>query len=157
MFKFDEGIFSYRVAGILARNGLVLLQHPPGDPSYAFPGGHVNLGETSQEALIREFKEEIGTEIVPGRLLWIVENFFPWGEKRCHQISLYYEVSLVDERQIPLQGKFLAQDEIFGQQVKLEFCWTPISSLDKLEVYPVEAQDKLLHPADGIEHWVYHQ
>ncbi len=48
LVKIDDGIFSYRVAGILVRHGMVLLQHPLDDPIYAFPGGHVKLGETSE-------------------------------------------------------------------------------------------------------------
>ncbi len=157
LVKIEDGIFSYRVAGILIRNGRVLLQHPVGETIYAFPGGHVNFGETSQAALIREYKEEVGADIILSRLAWIIEIFFPWGEKRCHQICFYYLVSLRDETQIPLQGKFLLPDEEERKISNLEFCWTAISALDTLEVYPIEAKEKLLNLSDGIEHWVYKQ
>ncbi len=157
LFKIDDWIFSYRVAGILIHNGRILLQRPVGESSYAFPGGHVNLGETSQEALIREFKEEVLADIIPNRLMWMVENFFPWGEKRCHQVSLYYLVSLLDETQISLDGTFLLPDEEERKVSNLEFSWHRLPDLDALEVYPIEAKEKLLHPSDCIEHWVYKQ
>ena len=46
LFKTDDYIFSYRVAGICVQNGKVLLQKPTNDSGYAFPGGHVAFGET---------------------------------------------------------------------------------------------------------------
>ncbi|MDD4337811.1 MAG: hypothetical protein PHH46_10595 [Firmicutes bacterium] len=41
-----HAVFSYRVSGVLIRDGKILLQHPIGSPDYAFPGGHVCCGET---------------------------------------------------------------------------------------------------------------
>lgn len=38
LFKTDDYIFSYRVAGICVQNGKVLLQKPTNDDGYAFPG-----------------------------------------------------------------------------------------------------------------------
>ena len=94
LFKTENYVFSYRVAGICVRDGKVLLQKPTNDNGYAFPGGHVEFGETNAEALIREFKEEIGADIRVGDLKWAAEIFFPWGNKPCHQICLYYDIVL---------------------------------------------------------------
>ena len=66
LFKTDDWVFSYRVAGICVQNGKVLLQKPTNDNAHAFPGGHVEFGETNEETLIREFKEEIGANIRVG-------------------------------------------------------------------------------------------
>ena len=41
LFKTDDYVFSYRVAGICIQNGKVLLQGPTNDNGFAFPGGHV--------------------------------------------------------------------------------------------------------------------
>jgi ADP-ribose pyrophosphatase YjhB (NUDIX family) len=148
LFKLKDGVFSYRVAGILIRDGKVLLQRAASDPAYAFPGGHVSLGETSEKALVREFKEEIAADILPVRLLWIGENFFPWGEKNCHQICLYYLVALQDDTQTPLDGVFRAGAD-------LEFSWNPLTGLDQLELYPITAKDKLTRLSEHIEQFVY--
>ena len=32
-----HAVFSYRVSGVLIRDGKILLQHPIGSPDYAFP------------------------------------------------------------------------------------------------------------------------
>ena len=50
------------------------------------PGGHVELGDTNAQTLVRELKEEIGADITVGDLKWVAEIFFPWGDKPCHQI-----------------------------------------------------------------------
>lgn len=106
IFKTDEYVFSYRVAGLLIQNNKVLLQKPVNSSDYALPGGHVSLGETNEETLMREFKEEINADIQVESLQWIGELFFPWGEKPCHQICLYYKVELRDDQSIPLEGSF---------------------------------------------------
>ncbi|MEW8994538.1 NUDIX domain-containing protein [Clostridium sp.] len=81
LFKNDDFVFSYRVAGILIKNNKILLQRPTGDTGYAIPGGHVSFGETNEETLIREFREEIGVDIKVNGLKWVGEIFFPWGDK----------------------------------------------------------------------------
>ena len=96
LFSDKEYIFSHRVGGILIQNGKILLQKPKND-DYAIIGGHVNLFETTENALRREFKEELHTEIEIDNLMAIGEVFFPWGKKPCHQISLYYKIHLSDE------------------------------------------------------------
>lgn len=77
IFNTDEYVFSYRAAGLLLHNGIVLLQRPKNETGYAIPGGHVALGETNEETLVREFKEEINADIKVDTLKWVGELFFP--------------------------------------------------------------------------------
>ncbi len=44
---------------------------------WEFPGGKVEVGETPQQALVRELREELHVKIVPGDLLDIVEYDYP--------------------------------------------------------------------------------
>lgn len=155
LFKTDDFIFSYGVGGVLIHQGKALFQHVPGDDGYAIVGGHVAFGETTTETLIREFREELHADIRVERLLMVGEIFFPWGDRPCHQISLYYLVSLTDETQIPTEGRFPTLDELGGERVNLEMCWIPLEELPKLTVYPENVKEHILCLPDEIVHFVY--
>lgn len=120
LFKTDEFVFSYRVGGILVRDGKILLQRDnAGD--HAVIGGHVSFLETTAETLKREYQEEIHAEIHVDDLLAVQENFFMWGNKPCHQVHFYYAVHLKQDT-IPLEGVFSGYDELGGERVDLDFC-----------------------------------
>lgn len=155
LFKTDDYVFSYRVAGLLRRDGKLLLQKPTNDTGFAIPGGHVAFGETNAETLVREFKEEIGADIVMGDLKLVAENFFSWGDKPCHQICLYYDVALKNEKQIPLEGMFIGDEKIEGRNFQLQFHWLLINQLDKIEVYPTNIVEVLKHYDEGVQHFIY--
>ena len=157
LFYRNDYVFSYRVAGILLRDNKILLQKPTNDTGYAIPGGHVEFGETNAQTLEREFKEEIGADITVGALKWVAEIFFPWGDKPCHQICLYYNVVLKNEAQIPLDGVFTGDERIEGRNFTIEFHWKPVESLGQLEVYPTNMSDLIKRYNEGVQHFVYRE
>ncbi len=59
-------------------------------PFYAFLGGHLRAGETLLECARREVQEEAGLEVLPGKLLYVVENFFFRGAAKLHEIGYYF-------------------------------------------------------------------
>ena len=156
LFRTDEYVFSYRVAGICIQNEKVLLQKPTNDTAFAFPGGHVTFGETNAQTLIREYQEEIGAEISVGELKWVGELFFPWGSKPCHQICLYYIVDLTSDS-IPLDGTFLGKEQLEGRNFNLEFHWVPLSDLKHIEVYPTNAAELMDQIYQGVQHFIYRE
>ena len=155
LFKTDEYVFSYRVGGILIKNGKILLQRSKGDDGYAIIGGHVTFGETTDETIIREFKEELLADIKVERLIAVGENFFMWGSRPCHQINLYYLVSLDDKNQIPLDGVFEATDELGESRIDLDMCWVNIEDLKDIKLYPEELKPYIASLPDNIVYFVH--
>lgn len=157
LFKTEDFVFSYRVGGILVHNGKILLQRPKND-DYSIIGGHVSSLETTMDTLKREFEEELHASIVVDNLLAIGEIFFPWGDKPCHQICLYYKVHLSNHEDIPLEGSFYGYDELDNERIDLEFCWVPLEELKRgVKVYPTELIPYILEPQDDIVHFVSKQ
>lgn len=157
LFQTDDYIFSYRVAGICVHDGKVLLQKPVDDDGYAFPGGHVAFGETNEQALKREFREEIGAEITVGALKWVAEIFFPWGSKPCHQLCLYYLVDIVPDAVTPISGAFIGNEWLAGKRSTIAFHWVPLDAVKHIPVYPTDAVELLDRLADGVQHFIYRE
>ena len=68
------------VAAVIRRGGCILAtQRGYGEfkDMWEFPGGKVEGGESREEALRREIREELDTEIAVGKLLCTVEYDYP--------------------------------------------------------------------------------
>lgn len=89
------------VLGIAVRNGKVLASRGydkvKGISFYRAIGGGIEFLEKSNEALKREFKEEIGADITVGDFLGVDENIFTFDGKKGHELIFLYYVTL-DEK-----------------------------------------------------------
>lgn len=72
---------------------LVQRGEDPGKGLWGLPGGFVELGETAEDALVREIKEETGYEIAVGELVG-VWSFFN-ESKRISGVALVYATRVV--------------------------------------------------------------
>lgn len=153
LFKTEDYIFSYRVAGICIHNGKVLLHKAKSDEGYAYPGGHISFGETNAEALRREFAEEIEADIAVGELKWVGEIFFPLNGKPCHQICLYYSVKInnIDDFS---DDVFTGTEEMRGDNFQIEFHWIPTAQLNNIKIYPEKTAELMLKLDSGVQHFI---
>ena len=83
------------------RDGKRILVGDAFDPTknelfYCPPGGGIEFGESSEEALRREILEELGTEIENPRLLGVLENIFIFNGEKGHEIVFIYDAQLVN-------------------------------------------------------------
>ena len=152
LFKTEDFIFSYRVAGILEHNGKLFLQKYKED--YTFVGGHVLGLETHGEALKREFMEEIEVNIGVDELVAVGENFFTWDGTPWHQICFYYKVHLKGENKLQMDGSFHGQDEWEDGTFDLDFCWIPVNDLEKIHLIPKEILPIILKNQGSIVHFI---
>ena len=82
------------VGGIILNDGKVLLVRrgkQPGYGKWSIPGGMVELGETLQEAMKREVREECGIEIELADVVAVLERIIPHQERGIH-----YQYVLID-------------------------------------------------------------
>ena len=63
---------------------------------YRCLGGGIEFLEKSSDALKREFKEEINTDIIVKDFLGISENIFTFNGKNAHELILFYSIDIVD-------------------------------------------------------------
>ena len=81
-----------RVAGITIQGDeILLIEHTKKDKKYwLVPGGGVDWGESTEQALIREYKEETNLDIEVKDFLFFSEAISP--DKNKHVINLYFLV-----------------------------------------------------------------
>jgi|LSQX01.3.fsa_nt_gb 8-oxo-dGTP pyrophosphatase MutT (NUDIX family) len=67
----DKSNIEFAVKAIILRNGKLLALHRKGvtDEWFDLPGGRMEYGETAEETVIREVKEETGLSVKPVRIL----------------------------------------------------------------------------------------
>ncbi|MFP3870267.1 MAG: NUDIX hydrolase [Syntrophobacteria bacterium] len=70
---------------VLVRRG-----RPPGYGKWSLPGGVIELGETVQEAIVREVEEEVGLKVEVGELVAVVDWIFldTKGRVQFHYVLL---------------------------------------------------------------------
>lgn len=114
-----------RVAGLFLRQGKILLaEHEKGGRRYwLLPGGGMEYGESVEETLVRELREEAGLEIEVGKLLWVVESI-P-GDKHRHVLNLILEAEAIGSELSPTPDRVLR-----------DVRWVPLSRLSTLELFP---------------------
>ena len=78
--------------GVIIENsdGEILIGKRKGShsPYYSIPGGHLELGETFEEAAVREIKEETDLSIKTPKVYAVTNNLRTYSEEGVHYISI---------------------------------------------------------------------
>lgn len=128
----DDAAFKVRAAALIVRDGRVLLNGLSSVDVWMLPGGTGEFGESSEQTLVRELREELGVEATVGRLLWVVEHFFDAAARRWHQLLWVHEVAL------PADCDLVRRDAWVSPTADGEerFRWADRSDLRALRVIP---------------------
>lgn len=141
--------FRYRACAIIIENGCVLMAKNDTDTYYYSVGGAVKIGETTEQAVIREVYEETGEIYEIDRLAFVHENLFSdtidFQVRQCHEIALYYlmkpkGVMTFDHCSVNMYG------------VKEEVHWLEIEEFSTYNAYPTFFATELKNISDGIKH-----
>ena len=87
----DKIILNF-TCGILSQSGKILLQKRADKGTWGLPGGAIELGESSVEALVREFYEETGITVRVHKLLNVYTKYsdsYPNGDEAQVVTILY--------------------------------------------------------------------
>jgi 8-oxo-dGTP pyrophosphatase MutT (NUDIX family) len=100
----------------LIRNGNKIFVSEGYDPVkqekfYRAMGGGVDFGETSFEAVKREFQEEIQAELKNIRYIGCLENLFIFNGKPGHEIIQLYECDFVEPKYYQLERQEFTEGE----------------------------------------------
>jgi ADP-ribose pyrophosphatase YjhB (NUDIX family) len=79
------------------QGGIVLVERKYPPPGWAIPGGMVEIGETVEQAVRREMKEETNLELENLKLFGVYSD--PKRDPRFHVISIVYTADGVGELQ----------------------------------------------------------
>lgn len=158
VFDRDDKRFNYRVAGVCIDAGQVLLQRPEPGTFWFLPGGRCDLMETSEDAVRREFREELACDIEIERLLWVAENFFVLGSRQVHELSLYYKVNTTSRPELHDKTRQFPVVEHLGpepsEKIHLICQWHPIDNLPNVSLRPTFLRTALQRLPTSIEHVV---
>ena len=147
--KNDEGEFKYRVVGILFdENERVLIQRVAENPFYCLPGGRVELGESSLEAVKRELEEELGFDVKVEKPLFFLENFFTRANgKAVHEIGIFFKVT---SEVAPKEDWEIVENDK-GELKTLRYKWVTMKELEVQDVRPAFLKEKLLNLSKDFE------
>lgn len=86
-------------------------------------GGGADHGESAEQALRREIREELGAELTEVRLLRVIENIFTLEGRAGHEIVFLFEAKLADGALY--ESERLAAHEL--GQGDFEAVWKPVA------------------------------
>jgi 8-oxo-dGTP diphosphatase len=134
--------------GACVKGGKVLLCRNRKHGNVYLPGGHVDWGEDSRAALVREWEEELGVSCKAGRFLGVVEQQYKARDGQCCEISLIFEVrcAAVSPKKAPPSA-----------EPHLAFEWTDLQDLKASGLLPLALVQNLpawmKTPAAAASRW----
>jgi 8-oxo-dGTP pyrophosphatase MutT (NUDIX family) len=122
---------------------LMLAEHYDPEEEYTFYrplGGGIEFGEHSEEAVAREFDEELGVELDTVEYVETYERTFSFAESVGHEIWQLYEVSIVEDWPYERE-RFTAEEPELDET--FEVVWKDVADF--------ETGDDVLYPPDLID------
>ena len=104
---------------------------------YRCLGGGIEFLEKSSDALKREFKEEIGANIIIKDFLGVSENIFTYKGKNAHELILFYSIDILDQ-------DYKEEYEINDNSGRYKAKW--------IDIQEFKNKSKILYPEDVFKY-----
>lgn len=145
-FKIDNEKFNYRVCAMMISDGKILAMHDERSPYYYLPGGRVEIGETAENAVIREIQEELGVTAKIDRPLWLNQAFFTEDVDNLHyhELCIYFLMDIKDTDLLSRGEKFTTNE---GQRLH-SFEWLGFERLKDEYFYPIFLKKEIFNLPD---------
>ena len=152
-FKMDGGYFLHKAGAIIIHDNHVLMVKNENFPYYYTVGGRVNLGETSEDAVMREVLEETGVRLEIERLAFVHENLFTGSifgakDELFHEVAFYYLMKPSDKIK---KFKCTSVGADGGAET---LHWLPIAELSNYDLFPDFYKTELSHLEKGVGHFI---
>lgn len=122
--KVGNMVFGVRATALILHNGKLLVTKDK-DKYYTI-GGAIQVNESTEEAVVREVREELGVKAEAGQLAFVVENRFEEDDVYYHNIEFHYLVDLLEDAPLTMQ-----EDE------KTQPCeWIHLDKLEDIQLVP---------------------
>ncbi len=128
----NDYFLNIRACAIIIHNNKILAHKSINKDHYALLGGRVSVGESSDQTVCREVKEELGKDIELIKYLTTVENFFEMNGSKYHEILFVYLAEFIDADDKKIDYSL---ENIEGKKY-LKYEWLDINSLNNITLYP---------------------
>ena len=145
-----DGIVNIRVGAIILKDGKLLMAGNPGEGYLYTVGGRVQFGESIEEAIRREVREETGAELEIDRLGFVHEDFFR-SDNPAKLGKTVYELAFFFYMKTP--PDFEPVSRSFAENGQLESL-TWIDPQGDYQYYPEFFRTELARPVPEIRHIV---
>lgn len=134
-FKIGNDKFNYRVCAMMISDGKILAMHDERSPYYYLPGGRVAIGETAENAVIREVREELGVTPKIIRPVWLNQAFFTEDVDNLHyhELCIYFLMDITDTDLLSRDENFTTNE---GDRIHT-FKWLEFTKLKDEYFYPM--------------------
>ena len=133
--KVGNTVFGVRATALIVKDNRLLVVEDE-DGFYTI-GGAIQVDEATEDAVVREVKEELGVASKAVQLAFIVENRFEQAGIHYHNIEFHYLVDLLEDAPLtmqedakPLPCRWLALNGLHTINLKPAFLKTTLPNWD---------------------------
>ena len=122
--KIGSTVFGVRATALIVKDNCLLVIED--EDGYYTIGGAIQINEATEDAVVREVKEELGVISKVGQLAFVVENCFEQAGVHYHNIEFHYLVDLLEDAPLVMQEE--------AKQLPCQ--WIPLNQLHTVPLKP---------------------